>query len=242
VKRILWDVLRQDTSPDEAIRLVWDVIFLVTMLAVIVVLPIMLSFAVIDHGNRLDPWVVFLFTVDILFACDMYQQTRQSVKLDGGMEIVSRKALTWRYLKTWFIIDLLAILPFQDLGSMSSSWIVLLSSHKIGKGLRLIRYALPRSRRILAWTTVSICCGLWALLLLSSPALQACMPVPLVKCQRCIQGSANNSSCWSVQTQQDDWAFGTAGGPCFVTYAAYGWLSTSRASLGRVHIPLDRGA
>jgi hypothetical protein len=62
-----------------------------------------------------------------------------SYRSPEGDEIFSRKALVIRYLKTWFIVDLLSVLPFQAVHLESDSALLVLRGYKLSKLARVLR-------------------------------------------------------------------------------------------------------
>jgi hypothetical protein len=66
---------------------------------------------------------------------------RLSYRSLEGIEIFNRRDLLLRYLKTWFVIDFLSVLPFQLLQMKTDSALLVLRGYKLSKLTRLLKYA-----------------------------------------------------------------------------------------------------
>lgn len=96
--------------------------------------------------DKLNPaWKAIGYTVDILFLADIFVNFNVAT-YDEDMEVVEdRLTLAKNYLKSWFLIDFVTIIPFELLSSGGeSSKIVRMSRigriYKILKLLKLIRF------------------------------------------------------------------------------------------------------
>lgn len=80
--------------------------------------------------------------VDFCFFFDMFIQMRTPYKdSETGRIVRSRKQIIMHYLKTWFIIDLLSIFPFEFLGAaFSPSTSTTTAQSDSGSKLLLLRF------------------------------------------------------------------------------------------------------
>ena len=86
----------------------WDLTVLVATLIVAVLTPVEVVFELRDVG-----WLTALSaTISILFALDIRQRFTRPVVVDGR-QITDPDTIRQRYLRTWFIVDLLAAIPFD---------------------------------------------------------------------------------------------------------------------------------
>ena len=60
-----------------------------------------------------DPLVIVDYVVDIMFIIDIFINFRTTY-VDGNNEVISSPCrIAVHYIKTWFIIDMLAAIPFE---------------------------------------------------------------------------------------------------------------------------------
>ena len=104
----------------------WLVLALVTYTAVVT--PYMASFVLtlvqerkeLDQGedkgsnnDYSDPLVIVDYVVDVMFVVDIFINFRTTY-VDSSNEVISSPCrIAVHYIKTWFIIDILAAIPFE---------------------------------------------------------------------------------------------------------------------------------
>ena len=97
--------------PESKFKMVWNLIIIALLLYTAIYVPYKIAFI-----NEQDSVVtqIFEWTVDILFAIDIFVNFI-SVYEDRktGVIILDRKKIAMNYIKSWFILDLLACFPFQ---------------------------------------------------------------------------------------------------------------------------------
>jgi hypothetical protein len=129
-----------DVEPDDTIRGVWNMIILLTMVAVIVLVPLYVAFVTEQKPFTSHPLGIILFVIDITFGIDMYMATRMAYKDDRGANVADRWRITQEYLCSWFVVDLVAIFPLDlILSGYRSDWAPLLQGAKLLKFARLLR-------------------------------------------------------------------------------------------------------
>jgi hypothetical protein len=73
------------------------------------VIPVHIAFEYEDQ-----PWCIILGIVDLLFFSDLILSFFTSIpECEKHDEITDRRKIAMKYLKTWFPIDLLSIVPFH---------------------------------------------------------------------------------------------------------------------------------
>ena len=108
-------------------------------------------------------WVGFGLGCNLLFFCDMiitFNRAYRAPRSQGGKYIFSRKAITRRYLRGWFVVDLVSTIPYDlPLIFMSadrirhlSYTIRIVSVLKLVRGLKLI----PVFRAIIIFITLKL--------------------------------------------------------------------------------------
>ena len=111
----------------------------VTLLLLYSCIATPVQIALFDKVNAL--WTAIFFTVDGLFLIDIILIFNSAV-YDDDFEIVDDRAIiTKDYLKGWFVIDLIAIVPFELMfdGGASANLVRLTRIGRITKLLKLMK-------------------------------------------------------------------------------------------------------
>ena len=124
--------------PDEAFKTVWDLIMVVFLFYTFFVTPYRIAF---DDESILfaisDQIVDFVFLADIIITFFMAFYNSQFILID------KRKDIAKSYLKSWFIIDVISILPFNLLaisgGNRMLRGVKIPKFYKMIKMLKLVR-------------------------------------------------------------------------------------------------------
>ena len=91
-------------------KIVWDLWILLVLLVISLVVPYRLAFATSESYS----WTVVYVTTDILFFIDIILTFFTSVSDEQKVyDITDRCEIAKRYLKGWFWIDVLSILPLD---------------------------------------------------------------------------------------------------------------------------------
>ena len=93
-------------NPDSRFKVIWEIYILIMTVAVTIVAPLMVVFKLVmtPFFINFDILVTFTFAADIIIHFNTAFRFRHEL-------ITDRKAIARRYLKGWFLIDLLATLP-----------------------------------------------------------------------------------------------------------------------------------
>ena len=105
-------------DPDATFAIWWNLVQLVALIYVAIFVPMRVGF-----GNEPDPFTVVWFIeacIDLYFLTDIFINFRVAY-YDGttGSRVTDTKEIAVQYLKTWFPIDILGILPISYLGLMT---------------------------------------------------------------------------------------------------------------------------
>lgn len=141
-----WTILHY--SPFKA---VWDWVILLLVLYTAIFTPYVAAFVLSDpdYNSRKnkkysdDPIVIIDFIVDVTFIVDIIINFRTTF-VNSNDEVVSHPAkIAVHYLKGWFIIDLVAAIPFDLflVGSHTDETTTLIGLLKTARLLRLVRVA-----------------------------------------------------------------------------------------------------
>ena len=114
--------------PYSKFRFVWDILTVLIIVSTLVTIP--LEFSIYNNTSKLD---VYKAITDIWFMVDIMLQFCTGVVDKNGRGSVNMDPADIRasYLKSWFVLDLLATVPFD--------MIAFRVSPKIGAGFRLGR-------------------------------------------------------------------------------------------------------
>lgn len=112
------------------------------MIYIATLMPYLLVFYDGDNDWN-DPWYIFQWVVDLLFWMDLFVNMFSCYYDDDGVLITNRKKVFLNYLKSWFILDLLACIPFDQVDNTESG-------QSNTKTIQLVRLSkLPRLYRII---------------------------------------------------------------------------------------------
>ncbi|GJQ79894.1 hypothetical protein Trydic_g18341 [Trypoxylus dichotomus] len=130
-------------------KAVWDWIILILVMYTAIFTPYVAAFLLDDPNARKskkygdDPIVVIDLIVDVTFIVDILINFRTTY-VSGNDEVVSHPGrIAVHYLKGWFLIDLVAAIPFDLLlfGSDTDETTTLIGLLKTARLLRLVRVA-----------------------------------------------------------------------------------------------------
>jgi len=107
--------------PDDTFKTVWDWIMLVLLIWIAIFLPLQFGFP--EAFGREHKYVLTIdIVVDIFFGIDMVLTCFMAIEEPDGTYIVEVREITRRYVcQGFFFIDLLAIIPFNDLFQASKA-------------------------------------------------------------------------------------------------------------------------
>ena len=97
----------QPIEPDSNFKTSWDLMGLFLILYEALVIPYRVTFNMLSSGFLM----VFEIYVDTFFIFDVFINLYTGYYKKGSL-VMKRRHIMCRYLKTWFIIDLLASIPF----------------------------------------------------------------------------------------------------------------------------------
>lgn len=134
----------QPLNPNSNKRLVWDVLLVFLLLYVACIVPTRIAF---DTSVKLGS-ALFWFEsgVDMFFVCDIVLNFRTSLVIPGefgkGTRIDDKRAIAIAYMKGWFTIDFIAVLPYSYIELVfSKSDTKSGSTQQVFKAMRLVRLA-----------------------------------------------------------------------------------------------------
>ena len=97
--------------PNSRIRTTWDVVVVFLLLHTLIFLPLKVSFQSDSESFGLDIAVDILFFIDIVFSFFT------AYRIPDGTLIRDFDTIAFKYLRSWFVLDVIATFPFYLLGS-----------------------------------------------------------------------------------------------------------------------------
>jgi hypothetical protein len=99
-------------DPQSSRMKIWDAIMFFLLLFTAAVTPYEVSFL----ETKINPLFVVNRIVDLGFICDMIAQFFRSYTDENGKNILKHRKIADRYLRSWFGIDFISVLPYDMVG------------------------------------------------------------------------------------------------------------------------------
>lgn len=96
--------------PEDKFKTIWDIIQSVVLLLSCILTPFNLAFA--TEVEEVLWYTMFNYAIDIIFLIDIIVIFNCAVEIELNLE-ADRYKIAVTYLKGWFLIDLLSIMPFE---------------------------------------------------------------------------------------------------------------------------------
>lgn len=123
--------------PDSTFSLVWDLMQLVMLVLVCWYVPLRSGFSV-----EVELWSYAFwqdFVIDLYFLIDLLLQFRTAYYGRSGALVTDSRKIRWHYLRRWFLIDFLCVLPVGYIGYFMSDGNSSGEKLRVVKTLRLLR-------------------------------------------------------------------------------------------------------
>lgn len=103
--------------PEDQNKNYWDLSITLVLLISCMITPWRIAFGDLDSGNKKEPieWTIINWVIDSLFIIDICVIFNSAFHDDDFNIVEDRKKIAMMYIQGWFIIDLLAIIPFDIL-------------------------------------------------------------------------------------------------------------------------------
>ena len=115
-------------------------ILLVALLANSMLLPVSLSFF---HEVNLG-WLIYAIITDIVFLMDVVTIFWTGIITENNYIVLDIKAIRWNYIKSWLIVDIICLLPYDYISfllySLSDDSDVVRLLRPVSKLLVLIKF------------------------------------------------------------------------------------------------------
>jgi len=128
--------------PEDQNKVYWDLFITVILLISCLLTPFNIAFIEVEPFG----WVVVNFVIDACFLVDIMVIFNSAFYDEEFVIVEDRKMIAKEYVTSWFLVDLLAILPF-DYFLQQDSYSELVRLTRIGRMSKLIK--MTRLLRIL---------------------------------------------------------------------------------------------
>ena len=102
-------------NPRSKLKTIWDIFIVILLLYTSIFLPYQLAFD--EYIN--ESWESIDDVLDIIFLADIILNFNTAIILNNGKVVNELKEIAYRYLKTWFFIDLISSLPLNRVAQFS---------------------------------------------------------------------------------------------------------------------------
>ncbi|KAK3239955.1 hypothetical protein CYMTET_50153 [Cymbomonas tetramitiformis] len=92
---------------DSPFRVNWDIAQFFVLIYVAAVVPLRIGFSLDPTGS----WYILELIIEFYFYVDLFLNFFTAYEDERGNAITDRKKITANYLKTWFVIDIISVLP-----------------------------------------------------------------------------------------------------------------------------------
>lgn len=128
--------LKQPIKPTSRLRTWWDTLVVIMICYGLVMIPFDIAFDVARY-----PWIVFDVSLDLLFIVDVGLNFLTAYMNEDNELIMDFRLIRNHYLRSWFIPDVLASIPFGTISYFVNQDSIVLQVVKLLKAFRLFRMA-----------------------------------------------------------------------------------------------------
>ena len=96
--------------PEDPMKVNWDLFITLVLLISCILTPLRIAFG---EGEEPLGWEIINNTIDVLFLVDIHVIFASAFYDDDYNIIDNRCLIAEAYFKSWFVIDVLAIIPFE---------------------------------------------------------------------------------------------------------------------------------
>jgi CRP-like cAMP-binding protein len=152
------------TSKYRTARGVWDLCMFLDIVVICVVVPLRIGFLLFEW----EEWLPVDITVDLLLFLDIFVNALSSFEHDGE-EVTNPRDIFRRYVRNWFILDVLSVVPLEVFGPLLvTAYHPALRANRLIRVGRLIEYFNSWERvSSLKPSVIRICKSIFVVLLLA---------------------------------------------------------------------------
>ena len=121
--------------PDDPIKSYWDIFIVFVLIFACLVTPCRIAFV----DDELPGWIMANYIVDGMFLIDIMVIFNTAYYDDDFQLITNRKIIAIDYVQGWFLIDLLAIIPFDIFFASANNLNDIVRITRIGRMYKLVK-------------------------------------------------------------------------------------------------------
>jgi hypothetical protein len=121
--------------PEDPIKSYWDIFIMIVLIFACLVQPCRLAFVEVEPPN----WIRIYFAVDIMFLVDICQIFNSAYYDENFNLVQERKVIAKNYLGSWFLVDVIAIIPFDLFMGSSNNFNEIARITRIGRMYKLVK-------------------------------------------------------------------------------------------------------
>lgn len=99
--------------PEDKMKGVWDFIVSLTLLVMCIYTPIYISFSIDEDLNYSSGWHILNYVLDFIFLIDIFIVFLSAFYNEDFKMVDDISVIACNYIQGWFIIDVVAIIPFD---------------------------------------------------------------------------------------------------------------------------------
>nr|XP_034973123.1 potassium/sodium hyperpolarization-activated cyclic nucleotide-gated channel 2 [Zootoca vivipara] len=123
--------------PYSDFRFYWDFTMLLFMVGNLIIIPVGITFF---KDETTAPWIVFNVVSDTFFLMDLVMNFRTGIVFEDNTEIIlDPERIKKKYLKTWFVVDLVSSIPVDYIFLIVEKGIDS-EVYKTARALRIVRF------------------------------------------------------------------------------------------------------
>lgn len=109
--------------PEDRLKNIWEVVISLSLMIACTTTPVYIAFHDSSETEEMSSWEIMNLVLDCIFGVDIFIMFLSAFFDDEFYLVDEMKQIALNYLRGWFIIDFLAIFPFDKIiqGNQSSS-------------------------------------------------------------------------------------------------------------------------
>lgn len=121
--------------PEDPIKAYWDIFIMIVLIFACLVQPCRLAFVEEEPAS----WIKVYYIVDFMFLFDICQIFNSAYYDENFNMVIDRKTLAKTYIESWFIVDVVAIIPFDLFMVNSNNINEIVRITRIGRMYKLVK-------------------------------------------------------------------------------------------------------
>jgi hyperpolarization activated cyclic nucleotide-gated potassium channel 2 len=98
--------------PEDEFKIFWDIFIIFTIIFSCIIIPIRIAFGGINDSKE---WKIVNYVMDFIFLIDIFVIFNSAFYDDNFKLIDDREIIKKTYLKSWFALDVISVIPFHEI-------------------------------------------------------------------------------------------------------------------------------